>query len=89
MKKSTQTTLSTLVGKLQNEADFDRFFTDVLTPQEYADMLDRIRICQQLLKGKTVLQVAKECNVASATVVRGNRVLKHGTGFLKPLLLRD
>jgi Trp operon repressor len=86
MKKSTQNVLEILVKNIHTAEEFDQFFTDLLTPQEYEDLLDRVRICQELLKGKTVLQVSEKLSVASATVVRGNRVLKYGTGFAKKIL---
>ena len=83
MKKETRVVLDLLADNLKEAKDFDAFFSDLLTPKEYHDLLERVRICQELSQGKTVLQVCEKVGVASATVVRGNRVLKYGTEFVK------
>jgi Trp operon repressor len=85
MKKMTRDVLEFISENVCTPEQHDAFFTDLLTPKEYQDFLDRIRICQELSKGKTVLQVCDKLNVASATVVRGNKVLKYGTSFVRKL----
>ena len=85
MKKSTHDVLDIITQNIHTTEEFNDFFTDFLTPKEYKDLLDRIRICQELSGGSTVLQVCKKVNVASATVVRGNRVLKYGSKFIQNL----
>lgn len=85
MKKQTRDVLDFIAQNVRSAEQFDSFFQDFLTPKEYQDLLDRIRICQELSTGATVLQVCKKLNVASATVVRGNRVLKYGSPFIKAL----
>lgn len=87
MKKQTREILDFIVQNVRSPEQLDSFFQDFLTPKEYQDLLDRIRICQELSTGATVLQVCKKLNVASATVVRGNRVLKYGSPFIKKLFL--
>ncbi len=85
MNKEKREILEFIAQNLHSSEEFDAFFTDLLTPKEYADLLDRVRICQELSKGSTVLQVCEKLGVASATVVRGNRVLKYGTDFVAKL----
>ena len=87
MKKPTRDVLDIIVENVHTAEEFDAFFTDLLTPKEYADFLDRVRICQELSTGATVLQVCKKLNVASATVVRGNGVLKYGSAFVKNIFV--
>lgn len=87
MNKSTRSVLEFITQNVRSPEELDAFFQDFLTPKEYQDVLDRIRICQELSTGATVLQVCKKLNVASATVVRGNRVLKYGSPFIKKLFL--
>lgn len=87
MKKPTRDVLDIIVKNVHTAEEFDAFFTDLLTPKEYKDFLDRVRICQELSTGATVLQVCKKVNVASATVVRGNRVLKYGSEFVRNLFI--
>jgi Trp operon repressor len=64
----------------------DQLLTDLLTPREYEDLVERVAICQLLAAGHTVKEISEHLGVASATIVRGNRVLKHGTGTLARLL---
>ena len=88
MEKKKKIVLGAMVQHLKSEKDFDLFFTDILTPQEYDEMLDRFLICQELMKGATVQEVCDKLDVASATVVRGNRVLKYGAGKIKKIVQR-
>ncbi|NJP03776.1 transcriptional regulator [Candidatus Gracilibacteria bacterium] len=85
MNKEKRKILDFIAQNIHSSEEFDAFFTDLLTPKEYIDLLDRVRICQELSKGSTVLQVCEKLGVASATVVRGNRVLKYGTEFVAKL----
>ncbi len=70
---------------LKTADEFEQFFQEILTPREFEEMKKRYRICLELSKGKTVQEVCKTCEVASATVVRGNRILKYGNGLLKKI----
>lgn len=70
---------------LKTAEEFEQFFQEILTPREFEEMQKRYCICVELNKGKTVQEVCKTCEVASATVVRGNRILKYGTGLLKEI----
>lgn len=72
--------LHLLASNLHTAEDFDHFFTDILTPHEYNELLNRVLICRELKAGKTVKEVCRDLDVASATVVRGNRIIKYGTG---------
>ena len=88
MNKDKKDVVDFIASNLKNPEDFDAFFSDLLTPREYWDLLDRVRICQELSKGSTVLKVCEKLGVASATVVRGNRVLKYGSDFVKGMFGR-
>jgi len=78
--------LALLARAAKKPADLDSALADLLTPKEYHDLIERYLICSELHKGKTVKDVCDKLGVASATVVRGNRVLKYGTGTVKKLL---
>lgn len=86
MKNPRQDVLDAFVAHLKTAKEFDDFFEELLTPREYEDMIDRYRICRELAVGATVQQVCKKLGVASATVVRGNRVLKYGNGQIKKMV---
>jgi len=89
MNKPTRSVLEFITQNIHTPEEIDMFFSDLLTPKEYEDLLDRVRICQELSTGSTVLQVCKKLNVASATVVRGNKVLKYGSSFVKKMFARE
>ena len=80
MINDKNTILHLIANNLHTAEDFDAFFSDILTPHEYNELLNRVLICRELKKGKTVKEVCDELDVASATVVRGNRILKYGSG---------
>jgi uncharacterized protein YerC len=82
MNSNQQELLSAIVKHLKTEKNFHDFFTDILTPKEYEDFVSRFLLCKELKKGLTVKQVCQKNDVASATVVRGNRILKYGTGIV-------
>lgn len=86
MKNSRQDVLDALAANLKTAKDFDNFFEELLTPREYEELIDRYRICRELATGATVNQVCEKLGVASATVVRGNRVLKYGNGQVKKMV---
>ena len=85
MKKSARNVLEFIAENIHTPEEVDSIFSELLTPKEYIDLLDRVRICQELSTRATVLQVCKKLNVASATVVRGNKVLKYGDPFIKKI----
>ena len=78
--------LTALTRASHSPALLHSVLTDLLTPTEYADLIERYRICQHLAAGATIKDITEEFGVASATVVRGNRVLKYGTGGLAKVL---
>ncbi len=63
---------------LQNEDDCKRFITDLLTPLELEECVNRWAIATLILQGSTHDAVVKHLGVSSATVSRVNNVVKHG-----------
>lgn len=80
--------LLTALLTIKTPDDLDAALIDLLTPKEYADLAERFAILTQLRRGATVKDVCEKLGVASATVVRGNRVLKYGAGGAEKLFGR-
>ena len=65
-----------------NTRTLDLFLNDLLTPQEYADMVARWQIVKLLNQGVTQRVIARQLKVGIAKVSRGSRVLlDHKGGF--------
>lgn len=87
MQNPARTELLALIARVAHRPEeLDALFNDLLTPKEYHDLVERYVICRELAAGATVAAVCAKTGVASATVVRGNRVLKYGTGTLARLV---
>lgn len=86
MNSNQKQLITAIIKNLKTEKDFHDFFTDFLTPKEYEDLVVRFLLCKELKKGSTVKQVCEKQDVASATVVRGNRILKYGTGIVAKMV---
>lgn len=78
--------LQSVAKNLRKKEDFEAFFSELLTPKEYHDIIERFAICKSLSQKKTVREVCEELGVASATVVRGNRLLKYGGEIIHKLV---
>ena len=78
--------LSLLLQKIKTTEDLDAFFGDMLTPKEYHDLVLRYQLCKELTVGGTVREISEKLNIASATVVRGNRLLKYNSKIVKKWL---
>jgi len=83
MKKAL---LNAITTHLKTTKDFDKFFQDLLTPNEYKDLVERFAICTELSNGKSVREVAEKLNVAPARVVRGNRILKYDGQIVEKMI---
>ncbi len=56
------------------------FLLDLLTPQEYAEIVKRWQIVKLLAQGIPQRQIAQELGVSIATITRGSRELLDKTG---------
>lgn len=74
--------------QLKTSKDAERFLEDILTPQELNAVVERWMLIKLLIEGKTQREVRDELGIAIATVTRGARQLKYGTGGFKMALNR-
>lgn len=69
--------------QLENQTETEAFLRDILTPQELEAVAERWQIAQQLLQGKPQREIAQNLDIAIATISRGSRMVKYGTGGFK------
>jgi len=65
---------------LNTREDCYRFFTDLCTIKELADMAQRLEAAKMLLEGKTYEQIVKQVEISTATISRINRCIQYGEG---------
>ena len=74
--------------ELQNVDECRRFFQDLCTVKELADMAQRIEAAQMLLEGKTYEQIVRRVEISTATISRINRCIQYGSGGYAKILGR-
>lgn len=72
--------------KIKNAVFLEKFLEDLLTPQEFKEIIKRWQIVKQLAKGVPQRQVAKNIGVSIATITRGSRVLQSKKSAFRQLL---
>lgn len=78
-----------MLGLLQKPDEIERLLRDLLTPGELAAIAERWAIVKRLDAGHTQREIRDELGCGIATVTRGQRQLRHGTGgFRQALWLR-
>jgi TrpR-related protein YerC/YecD len=68
------------IASLRTEEEAAAFLEDLCTPAELESMVDRWRVIQPLLDGKSYRQVYEQTGVSVTTVGRIARVLREGKG---------
>ncbi len=69
-----------------NRRILDEFLVDLLTPQEYEDLLTRWQIVKRLAAGVPQREIARALNVSIAKITRGSRELRNKQGGFWQLL---
>lgn len=75
-----RTELIKVLVQIRNPKTMDAFLRDLLTPQEYQEVILRWQIVKQLEAGVSQRDIVKNLGVAVATVTRGARVLQNPHG---------
>lgn len=74
--------------KLETIEECAKFFEDLCTMKELADMAQRVETANMLLAGKTYEQIVKEVEISTATISRINRCIQYGNGGYRMILGR-
>lgn len=78
--------LITALCEIKDPKLMERFLTDMLTPQEFENLVERWLLIKLLLEGKPQREIRDELGVGIATVTRGSRQLKYGTGAFEEVI---
>lgn len=65
---------------LRDTEECRRFFRDLCTLEEVADMTDRWQMVKMIVKDIPYRDIAKKLEVSTTTVARVGNWLRHGTG---------
>lgn len=89
MNKKHLTELFTVMTKMKNAKEAEKFLTDILTPQELESIAERWQIMKLLLEGKkSQREIQETLGTAVATITRGSRMMKYGTGGFEMMYRR-
>lgn len=79
-------TLTNTLYAIKSKQDLRNFLEDLLTPQEWLEISERIQLVKQLLDDKTQREIASNLGVSITTVNRWARIIKYGTGAFQKIL---
>ncbi|MDJ0954593.1 MAG: YerC/YecD family TrpR-related protein [Acidimicrobiia bacterium] len=71
---------------LETREEAAHFFRDLCTRRELEEMSQRWAVVRKLADGHPYREIAAETGVSTATIVRINQWLRHGTGGYQQML---
>lgn len=74
------------VVSLETRDEAASFFRDLCTRRELEEISQRWSVVRKLAEGHPYREIAAETGVSTATIVRINQWLKHGTGGYQEML---
>ncbi len=74
------------VVSLETRDEAASFFRDLCTRRELEEISQRWSVVRKLAQGHPYREIAAETGVSTATIVRINQWLKHGTGGYQEML---
>lgn len=80
--------LISVLTEITDPVVMDKFLTDILTPQEYQDIIMRWQIVTQLVTGQAQRVIAKKLGVSIAKITRGSRTLLNPKGGFHTVLTK-
>ncbi len=76
------------VLKLENKEECYKFFEDICTIKELADISQRLKVAEMLLSENSYQEISRETGASTATISRVNRCLLYGGGGYKTIITR-
>lgn len=86
MKNKYKQEFLTIFSTIKDFKLLDAFLTDVLTPNEYDEIVKRWQVVKQLNQGITQRQIAKNLQISLAKISRGSRMLLDKKGGFNQIL---
>ena len=74
------------VVSLESREEAAHFFRDLCTRRELEEISQRWAVARKLAAGHPYREIAAETGVSTATIVRINQWLRHGTGGYQDML---
>jgi len=74
------------VVELESREEAAQFFRDLCTRRELEEISQRWAVVRKLAEGRPYREIAGETGVSTATIVRINQWLRHGTGGYQQML---
>jgi Trp operon repressor len=72
--------LAGLLVKIKHVKIMEKFLEDLLTPNEWEEIVERWQLVKQLHKGVPQRTIAKNLDVSIGTITRGSRMLRNKRG---------
>ena len=88
LQNPTTDALFDAILTLKSREDCYRFFADLCTIKELADMAQRLDAAKMLLDGRTYEQIVKEVETSTATISRINRCIQYGAGGYRDVIAK-
>lgn len=76
------------IVSLESREQAAHFFRDLCTRRELEEISQRWAVVRKLAEGRPYREIAAETGVSTATIVRINQWLRHGTGGYQEMLDR-
>lgn len=76
----------TVLESIKDTKMLDAFLMDILTPNEYEEIVKRWQVVKQLSDGIPQRQIAANLKISLAKITRGSRVLLNKKGAFNQLL---
>ena len=77
-----------VLASLESEEELRIFFEDICTPQEIANMNQRIACARMLQNGETYTSIIEKTGISSATLSRISKCMQHSNGGFSKLIRR-
>jgi len=86
MNNKYKTELLEVIASIKNQRLLNNFLDDILTPNEYDEVVKRWQVVKELNDGIPQRQIAKNLKISLAKITRGSRVLLNKKGAFNQLL---
>jgi len=86
IKKNYKKELMKILIQIDDISLMGKFLADLLTPQEFDDIVSRWQIIKQLDKGIPQRRIAKDLGVSISKITRGSRALQDKKGGFRKVL---
>lgn len=77
-----------LLRAVESDSEMQKLLEAILTPSELHSLGERAEIVRGIINGKTQREISEQTGAGVATIGRGSRELKFGSGIFQKLFAR-